>query len=107
MVSKLESEQGVNQLDVYSDSGDKALDFLKSLQNILELKVINLEVNEVIKKLVQYDYFIGTNSKITIWAVLFRVNQSSKLINFVPTEIKSYLDLNSAHSKFSSQITYY
>ena len=107
VVLKLESEQGVYQLDVYSDSGDKAFDFLNSLQNVIDLKVITLEVNEAIKRLVQYDYFIGTNSKITIWAVLFRINQSSKLINFVPTEIKSYLELNIAHSKYSSQITYY
>jgi len=107
VVSKLESEQEVHRLDVYSDSGGKAFDLLKSLQNILELKVITLEVNEVIKRLVQYDYFIGTNSKITIWAVLFRINQSSELINFVPTEIKSYLELNIANSNYSSQITYY
>ena len=107
IVLKVQNVNNVQQLDIYSDSSDKALDFLAILQNIVELKVVALEAAEVMWRLVHYQNFIGTNSKITIWVVLFRMNLKSEFMSFVPNELKTYLEINSANSKYKSHLVYY
>jgi hypothetical protein len=88
LLSKIILNTGENRIDLYSDSLDYAA---RSLVEVFELEKINkvdLEIKSLILKLATYKIFVGTNSKITIWTVLFRIliNQDSQ--TFIPRQMK-------------------
>jgi hypothetical protein len=88
LLSEIISNNGENKIDLYSDSLDYAAN---SMSEVFELKNINkvdLEIKSLILKLVTYQIFIGTNSKITIWTVLFRILTNQDSQTFIPYQMK-------------------
>jgi len=56
---------------------------------------LNLKINdpaETICESLNYKYFVGTNSKLTIWIVLFRLLLDSNSYNTVPLRLKTEFD---------------
>lgn len=82
VVAKISDEYSINQVDVFSDSQRLA----SSLLSVLEpnLHVASLETLATIKSLLDYEIFVGTNSKISIWVALFRLRINPHSIIFLP-----------------------
>ena len=86
--------QKVKEIDVYSDSSKQAVEFLS--QKICTVKFIEKPNKsfETLQSLLSYKTFVGTNSKISIWAVLLRVNFNLETLNYMPYQIKDNLEFN-------------
>ena len=73
-----------NHVHVYSDSLDSARDKLK----LAEASFFDLSAIETISNLISYREFIGTNSKISQWIVLFRLYFAGDARCWLPIEFK-------------------
>ena len=81
-------------VDIYSDSMGKALDLLRGIGLPFKLNSAESKSFETIDLLLSYKYFIGTNSKISIWVIIFRICNDRSSINFYPKEIAEQLRIN-------------
>jgi hypothetical protein len=75
IISKLYSEFGEREIHLFSDSIDQAKINFKNHEffgRILKLKCYELSTIESIRKCVYADFFIGTESKISLWIVNLR-----------------------------------
>ncbi len=82
VVAKIRVDYSVNQVDVFSDSQQQASSLLSPLKP--SLRVVSLETLATIKSLLDYEIFVGTNSKISIWVTLFRLHIDPHSIIFLP-----------------------
>lgn len=73
---------------VFSDSPIKAKNLLHSLAQNFDLEIPEENTLSTIQKLSQYRNFIGTNSKISIWVVLFRDYLTISGINYLPIDLR-------------------
>lgn len=73
--------------DLYSDSLEDALGLL----SMLNLTPNECSPHSTVLRCLNYKYFIGTNSKLTIWIILFRLSQDINSYNFIPGILKSEL----------------
>ena len=95
IVAKTVKKNIIGSLYLYSDSIQIATARLKNL--IPQLSVIPRDLTplETVYECVQSSIFIGTNSKLSVWIVLFKIAKDSKGQCFLPTEIKHVLKSNS------------
>lgn len=95
IVAKTVKKNIIESLYLYSDSIQIATVRLKNL--IPQLSVIPRDLTplETVYECVQSSIFIGTNSKLSVWIVLFKIAKDSKGQCFLPTEIKHVLKSNS------------
>jgi hypothetical protein len=73
---------------VFSDSPIKAKSLLHSLAQNFDLEIPEENTLSTIQKLSQYRNFIGTNSKISIWVVLFRDYLTISGTNYLPIDLR-------------------
>lgn len=88
LINKNKKDWGINVIDIFSDSLNDALSMLSGL-------MLNPKLNdptETICESLNYKYFIGTNSKLTIWIVLFRLLLDPGSYNTVPLRLKTEFD---------------
>lgn len=83
-ILKLLEKLSNSHVHVYSDSLDSARNKL----NLAEASFFDLSAIETISKLISYHEFIGTNSKISQWVVLFRLYFASDARCWLPIEFK-------------------
>jgi hypothetical protein len=89
VVAKIRVDYSVNQVDVFSDSQQQASSLLSPLEP--SLRVVSLETLATIKSLLDYEIFVGTNSKISIWVTLLRLNIDPHSIIFLPDKSQQEL----------------
>ena len=90
-----------NSVVVYSDSKQ---DMFSSILNF-EIDYKNIETLQTIFELVHKSTFIGTNSKVTLWIMLFRWALSIPCKNYLPLEIANkFLDMTRIDNKTIKKI---
>jgi hypothetical protein len=94
-------------LDVYSDSLSSAIKLLSGYDIKPTLNQVHCDSLDAIKKLVAYKYFVGTNSKITIWVVLFRLINDGISYNSIPLQLKRDLEINKVNLGSAVNLYYY
>jgi len=99
--------QNMKEIDVYSDSGKQAIDLLS--QKIDGIKFIEKSNStfETLQSLLSYKIFIGTNSKISIWAVLIRTRLNLEYSNYMPYQLRDNLRLNIVDPELSEKINFF
>lgn len=91
------SDSRIPELVVMSDSFPLAIAQLGQATNSLDLilhSTKSIDLQGEISEAIRADYFIGTNSKLSIWIVIFRklLNPESK--NFMCLEVKTAIECN-------------
>lgn len=103
---KMSSVDGID-LYIFSDSPDSAAKLFNSLNfNNWKLHLYSLSPQEILVFLGLFETFVGTNSKISIWITLFRLQQSY-VNNFLPIELRKFLLGNLQTSTQIDAITFY
>ena len=82
----LTKQNETRNIDVYTDSMAEASNRLKSLEP--DLNVFSFKTSETIRKLTKYQSFVGTNSKVSIWIMLFRLYSNPNSKTFLPESSK-------------------
>ena len=85
-VSEISKIWNISNIDVYSDSPNSVKNMLTNLD--LEINVKDTGPINVICSATKYKYFIGTNSKITIWIILIRLFNDIESYNAIPFQMK-------------------
>jgi hypothetical protein len=77
--------------------------------NFLYGEIFNFDYDaiETIRLLTRYKFFIGTNSKITVWIVLFRILRDTYAYNFIPSTFQQQVVANLSFGNGSKNIVYY
>lgn len=105
VLSELSKNAPVQQVIVHSDSPELVSSFLSSSTHI-SLVIRDLAVTPIsaLLEMVEADYFIGSSSKLSLWACIFRIKLGKENI-FIPTHMSDALfDLLGENSK---KINYY
>lgn len=95
----------ISRVVVYSDSPKEASHRFGGLSS--EYKGPELNAWNTLLELQQFEVFISTNSKISIWATLIRAHFSPQLKNFVPREFERQFSCNLVLDNHRESITYY
>jgi hypothetical protein len=95
------------KVDLYSDTPDSALSMLKNSNFYGEIFNFDYDAIETIRLLTRYKFFIGTNSKITVWIVLFRILRDTYAYNFIPSTFQQQVVANLSFGNGSKNIVYY
>lgn len=97
--------QPVEKLTVFSDSLDLALNRLNAVAKQIEGR--DICAWGTLQELQNFRYFIATNSKISIWAILIRVIFSPELVNLAPFELRDQFESNLCDLTLPDNIWYY
>lgn len=81
-------------IDIFSDSSHEELEELLKFLKPINIRYVRTDALNTINLLRSYDTFIGTNSKITIWAILFRLKDNNSSVNYCPINILPLLKHN-------------
>lgn len=94
----------ISKVSIFSDSPDEALNRLNcfAIEPVREMSAWDTLCN-----LQLFQYFISTNSKISIWTILIRVHYSPNLVNFAPQEFEHQFNCNLPVGNQASAIRYY
>lgn len=76
---------------VYSDSPELALSYLEPYLDGLKIQVSERSALELLSDSLHFDYFVGTNSKISFWVVFFRFNKLFTSEQSIPAENRQNL----------------
>jgi hypothetical protein len=87
---QIKTELGIT---LHSDSTVIALKYLTS-GNLKKITAEELSPIETLRSLTASPYFVGTNSKISIWAVLLSVDDKAKEESHLPKELKHHIHAN-------------
>jgi hypothetical protein len=106
LIEDVMSKNTIEKIYVYSDSPDIAIKKLKALSPSLNLIQRDLPPIDSVIESTQTTFFIGSNSKLSIWITLFRAVQTQSKKSYLPREMKHMLVRNLGEL-FSRQITCY
>ena len=93
IIQNLIDSKEVKSVTIFSDSPKEAKDIiLTSLQSSDHCQIVFPDVNiyEAVFAMIWAPYFIGTSSKITEWATLFRELNRNKRKTWVPKELEEF-----------------
>lgn len=90
-VNEISKIWNISTIDVYSDSPTSVKNMLINLD--LEINVKDTGPINVICSATKYKYFIGTNSKITIWIILIRLFNDIESYNAIPFQMKGEIEI--------------
>lgn len=76
---------------VYSDSPELALSYLEPYLDGVKIQVSERSALDLLSDSLHFDYFVGTNSKISFWAVFFRFNKLFTSEQSIPAENRQNL----------------
>ena len=79
-----------SRIELFSDSPDKATDFLAAGKFSVDV-ARDINAIDTLWILVNSNYFIGTNSKISIWAVILNNISSSRVESYLPYELQHHV----------------
>ena len=106
LIKDVVSKNNIEKIYVYSDSPEIAIKKLKALSPTLNLIQRDLPPIDSVIEGSQTTFFIGSNSKLSIWITLFRAVQTQSKSSYLPKEMKHMLDTNQGDLS-SRQITFY
>lgn len=98
----LQEKYGSN-ITLYSDSPKHAESLLKDA-NFSNVSLANSDPVQTLWNLVNAKYLVGTNSKISVWAVILDTQESRHLESFLPREIQHHILANVGRKK---TVTFY
>jgi hypothetical protein len=84
LVRLLDQIVGNNDLLVLSDSPSLAIERLKSIRAIGEVRTQDLSTIDTLLVASNSSLFIGTSSKISYWIILIRLTTNPEVINYLP-----------------------
>jgi hypothetical protein len=93
-------------ITLYSDDIKSAKKMLDKFLNF-ELIYCDKEIWETLIELCSSKYFIGTNSKISIWATLFRITLGTECQNYLPYAMKDNIEIIFPDIKNIKNIAYF
>jgi len=105
-VQKLVNLYGIDSIHFYSDDIPFAKKIMKN-SFAFDVTFFDTEIWETIIDLCKCKYFIGTNSKITIWIIIFRNTRDIESWNFVPRSMKTILESMFPDIKDAENTHYY
>jgi hypothetical protein len=73
----------------------------------LRIEYCNQEIWETLLELCNNKYFIGTNSKISIWATIFRITSGTECESYLPYSMKDNLEVVFPDSQNLKNIKYF
>ena len=94
VLNDLKKLEKLYSVDVFSDSNQNELDNLLSILKPLNIQYTESTPLNTIYQIRDYNFFIGTNSKITIWAIIFRLKDDIKSTNYCPENLLPLLNYN-------------
>jgi hypothetical protein len=94
VVNDLKKIEKLYTVDVFSDSNQNELGNLLSILEPLNIQFVESTPLNTIDQIRDYNFFIGTNSKISIWAIIFRLKDDIKSLNYCPKNILPLLNQN-------------
>jgi hypothetical protein len=106
LIKDVMSKNNIEKIYVYSDSPEIAIKKLKALSPSLNLIQRDLPPIDSVLESSQTTFFIGSNSKLSIWITLFRAVQTQSKSSYLPMEMKHMLDRNIGELS-PRQITFY
>ena len=91
VLSKLSDCVTINQTIVHSDSPDLVYSFLgSSSRNTLIIRDLAVTPLSALVEMVESDYFVGTSSKLSLWASIFR-SKLGKVQTYMPKNMTAAL----------------
>lgn len=104
-VISIEKSQKVDRVVVFSDSPELAINQIK----VFGKKLISQNENawNTLRDIQNFKYFIATNSKISIWAILIRIHFFPDVINYAPLEFKEQLYSNLSRDSLLNLVNFY
>jgi hypothetical protein len=94
VVNDLKKIEKLYTVDVFSDSNQNELGNLLSILEPLNIQFVESNPLNTIYQIRDYNFFIGTNSKISIWVIIFRLKDDIKSLNYCPENILPLLNQN-------------
>jgi hypothetical protein len=82
-----------SRICLFSDSPDKANDLLAAGNFQVDV-ARDINAIDTLWILIDSHYFIGTNSKISIWAVILNSKSSSRVESYLPYELQHHIIAN-------------
>ncbi len=80
--------EGISSVSIYSDT--KSNENLFEITNLIQSNWLSIETLQTIKDLIQFKYFIGTNSKVSLWVAVFRWGLEIPGEVFLPKEMLNH-----------------
>jgi hypothetical protein len=82
-------EPAISSIELHSDSPALAHDLLSSqIRHSAELKLIEIQADQIILRLVEIPIFIGTSAKISVWVAILRVAIFAKTHTYMPVQFR-------------------
>jgi hypothetical protein len=94
VINDLKKIKKLYRVDVFSDSNQNELENLLSILKPLNIQYVESTPLSTIYQIRDYNFFIGTNSKISIWAIIFRLKDNITSSNYCPENILPLLNHN-------------
>lgn len=94
VINDLKKLEKIYSIDVFSDSNQNELENLLSILKPLNIQYAESTPLNTIYQMRDYNFFIGTNSKITIWAIIFRLKDDVTSTNYCPENVLPLLNYN-------------
>jgi hypothetical protein len=94
VINDLKKIEKLYTVDVFSDSSQNELGNLLSILEPLNIQFVEATPLNTICRIRDYNFFIGTNSKISIWAIIFRLKDDITSSNYCPENLLPLLSQN-------------
>ncbi len=109
VIQNLSSQRELNRclIKIHSDSPEVAIQKLSPLSEDFTIQLVEQNPWETLSALLQYKYLVVTNSKIGIWAIIFKVRLGLPHLIIAPKEMKSDLTLILGRDVYTSNIEFY
>ena len=109
VIQDLSSRHKLNRclIKIHSDSPEVASQKLSPLGEKFTIQQVEQNPWETLSALLQYKFLVVTNSKIGIWAIIFKVRLGLTHLIIAPQEMKSDLTLILGRDIYSSKIEFY
>jgi hypothetical protein len=109
VIQDLSSQYELNRslIKIHSDSPEVAIQKLSPLRENFTIQLVEQKPWETLSALLQYKYLVVTNSKIGIWAIIFKVRLGLPHLIIAPKEMKSDLTLILGRDIYTSKIEFY
>ena len=109
VIQDLSSRHELNRcvIKIHSDSPEVASEKLSPLRERFVIQQVEQNPWETLSALLQYKSLVVTNSKIGIWAIIFKVRLGLPHLMIAPKEMKSDLTLILGKDIYTSKIEFY
>jgi hypothetical protein len=109
VIQDLSSRHKLNRcvIRIHSDSPKVASQKLSPLREKFTIQQVEQNPWETLSALLQYKSLVVTNSKIGIWAIIFKVRLGLPHLMIAPKEMKSDLTLILGSDIYNSKIEFY